>query len=87
MRLASASSFHFLLNLMKLPIAYITDKVLASAPAGYENGSSGSIVLSTGRSNGNHESSGSITFNTGDTVGGPAGSISIEAGETVSSCM
>ena len=56
--------------------------VLASAPSGYEDGSSGSLTLSTGKAEGGHGSSGSIVVNTGDAIGGPAGGFSIELGET-----
>lgn len=57
---------------------------LASAPSGQKNGSSGSLMFSTGQSKGGFGSSGSITLNTGDTSGGSAGGVSIEVGETVS---
>jgi hypothetical protein len=69
---------------MKLFISSIAAEVIASAPAGYKNGSSGSVALSTGQSTGGQGSSGSISFSTGGTSGGPAGGISIEVGETVS---
>lgn len=70
---------------MNLFISSIAAAVLASAPAGYKNGSSGSVALSTGQSKGGQGSSGSISLSTGDASGGPAGGISIEVGETVSS--
>ena len=58
--------------------------VLASAPSGEKDGSSGSLTLSTGASTGGQGSSGSIVLNTGDVSGGPAGGVRIEVGEAVS---
>jgi hypothetical protein len=58
--------------------------VLASAPSGDKDGSSGTLTLSTGASKGGQGSSGSIVLNTGNVSGGPAGGVRIEVGETVS---
>ena len=58
--------------------------VLASAPSGDKDGSSGTLTLSTGASKGGRGSSGSIVLNTGNVSGGPAGGVRIEVGETVS---
>jgi hypothetical protein len=66
---------------------FIASKVLASAPAGYKEGSSGSLALSTGQSKSGQGTSGSISVITGDTSGGPAGGINIEVGETVSKLL
>ena len=61
--------------------SFLPSTVIASAPSGHKDGSSGSLTLSTGLAKGGQASSGSINLNTGDVVGGPAGEISIEVGE------
>ncbi len=58
------------------------DILLASAPSGDKDGSSGTLTLSTGVSTGGQGSSGLIVLNTGNVSGGPAGGVRLEVGET-----
>ena len=62
-------------------LSFSSHIVLASAPTGENDGTSGSLTFSTGKAQGGLASSGSITINTGDARGGQAGGFSVELGE------